>query len=309
MGDVVQSEDRALKKLLYLTAELSFEIVNQIPRSLTPTGVEGTNAYGEKQTPIDFWSNELLVRKLLRSGLVRQVASEELEEVKKSQGGNGEYSVVLDPLDGSSNLSSNNLVGTIIGIYHDKDLPAKGRDLLASLYYLYGPYLECVLAVEDGVHVLIGAGRGKGGERFIGSGEPFKLPSKGTVYGVGGAHEKWTPEVRLWVEQLEQRKMKMRYGGSLVGDFNQVLHAGGFFAYPELTNAPNGKYRLQFESNPVGHITVKAGGKASTGRMQILDIEPNGIDQRVPTSVGNTDLVEEFEKLVQVKKTSPTNLA
>ena len=300
MGDVLESEDRGLRKLLDLTAQLSFQIVDQIPKALTPTGTEGTNIYGEKQTQIDYWSNELLVQKLLRSGLVKQVASEELEEVKKSDK-DGEYSVVLDPLDGSSNLSTDNLVGTIIGIYHDKDLPAKGRDLMASLYYLYGPYLECILATNIGVHSLVGAGRGRGGDRYIGSGEPIKLPDKGTIYGVGGSHEKWTPSMKSFVDQLEKRKLKMRYGGSFVGDYNQVLHGGGFFAYPSLIDAPNGKYRLQFESNPVGFITIKAGGKASDGKMNILDINPTGVDQRVPTYVGNADLVSEYERLMLEK--------
>lgn len=293
MGDIVEAEDRGLRKLLSLTAELCFQIVNQIPRALGTT--EGTNIYGEKQTQIDLWSNQLLVRKLLRSGLVKQVASEELEEVEKS--GNGEYSVVLDPLDGSSNLKSDNLVGTIIGIYHDQELPAKGRDLLASLYYLYGPYMECVFALKTGVHSLIGAGRGRGGDRFIGSGEPYKLPKNGTIYGIGGTREKWIPSVKEFGDELERRKLKLRYGGSFVGDYNQIFHNGGFFAYPALTDAPDGKYRLQFESNPIAFITVKAGGRASTGKMNILDVEPKTVDQRVPTYLGNANLVTEFEQL------------
>lgn len=293
LTNIVESEDQGLRKLLSLTAELSFEIVNKVPHALGST--EGVNIYGEKQTEIDVWANELLVTKLLKSGLVKHVASEELDTVKSAP--KGEFSVVLDPLDGSSNLKSNNLVGTIIGVYHDLELPAKGRNLQAALYYLYGPYLECVLALQSGAYTLVGAASGKGGNRFIGSGEPYKLPGKGTVYGIGGARDKWVAKVKMFVDQLESQKMKMRYGGSFVGDYNQVFHNGGFFAYPELTDAPNGKYRLQFESNPVGYITIKAGGKASTGKMNILDVEPTAIDQRVATYVGNTDLVTEFEKL------------
>ncbi len=272
---------------------MSFEIVNKVPHALGTT--EGVNIYGEKQTQIDVWANDLLVQRLLKSGLVKRVASEELEDVKSSP--KGEYSVVLDPLDGSSNLKSNNLVGTIIGIYHDSELPAKGRNLLASLYYLYGPYLECILALKSGVFTLAGAASGKGGDRFVGTGEPYKLPEKWSVYGIGGTRDKWVPTVKAFVDELERRKLKMRYGGSFVGDYNQVLHNGGFFAYPALTDAPNGKYRLQFESNPVGFITVKAGGKASNGKMSILDVAPTSVDQRVATYLGNKDLVSEFERL------------
>ncbi len=104
--------------------------------------------------------------------------------------------------------------------------------------------------------------------------------------------------MREFVDRLEKSRLKMRYGGSFVGDYNQVLYNGGFFAYPSLLDAPDGKYRLQFESNPVGFITEKAGGKASTGFRSVLDVEPTGIAQRVPTYLGNKDLVAEFEGLV-----------
>jgi len=81
-----------------------------------------------------------------------------------------------------------------------------------------------------------------------------------------------------------------------VGDFNQVLYYGGIFAYPELVDAPTGKLRLQFESNPVAFITEKVGGRGSTGTESILDVEPTSIDQRVPTYVGNTDLINKLEQ-------------
>lgn len=295
LGDVLESEDQALRKLVALLGDLSFQIVAEIPRALGTT--EGVNIYGEPQTQIDVWSNDLLTKRLLKSGLVRQVASEEMEELAETK--HGEFSVVLDPLDGSANIKTNNLVGTIVGVYHDKQLPGKGRDLLASIYFLYGPYVEAVLALRDGVYLSVGAGRGRGSERFLSTGEPHRLPVKGSVYGIGGYREKWTPQTREFVDVLEKRRLKLRYGGSLVGDYNQVLHNGGFFAYPALLDAPEGKYRLQFESNPVGFITEKAGGKASTGRGNVLDLEPRHIAQRVPTYLGNKDLVSEYEGLVR----------
>ncbi len=295
LADVLESEDQALRKLVSLLAELSMEIVAEIPKALGYT--EGVNVYGEPQTQIDVWSNELLTKRLMKSGLVRQVASEEMEDVLTR--GHGEFSVVLDPLDGSSNLKTDNLIGTIVGVYHDKDLPAKGRDLLASIYFLYGPYVEAVMGLQGGVYLGVAAGRGKGAERFLSSGEPHRLPERGSVYGIGGSREKWTPYVREFVDTLEKRKLKLRYGGSFVGDYNQVLHNGGFFSYPSLTDAPDGKYRLQFESNPIGFITERAGGKASMGRGSILDLEPSSISQRVPTYLGNRNLVTEFEGLIR----------
>ncbi|OLD14208.1 MAG: hypothetical protein AUI50_03500 [Crenarchaeota archaeon 13_1_40CM_2_52_14] len=293
LRELLESEDRSLGKLVDLLAELSLRIVREIPRTLGMT--EGVNVYGDQQTELDVWSNGLLTKRLLRSGLVRQVASEEMETVMSAD--HGEYTVALDPLDGSSNIRTNNLMGTIVGIYHDKALPAMGRDLLSAVYFLYGPYVEAVIGTKSGVYLAAPAGRGTGASKFVSNGEPHRLPQKGSVYGIGGSRDKWTEMVREFADRLERRKLKFRYGGSFVGDYNQVLCMGGFFAYPDLLDAPDGKYRLQFESNPIGYITERAGGKASTGKGNILDVEPRSLSQRVPTYLGNRDLVLEFEEL------------
>ncbi len=291
LRDVVAPESKSLFKLVALLSDLSALVQQRIPRALGLSG--GVNVYGEKQMEIDVWSNDLFTKKLLRSGLVRSVASEEMENVAEAK--SGEYSIVLDPLDGSSNLKSNNLLGTIVGVYRDRALPAKGRDLLASMYFLYGPFLQLVLGMPDGVRTFAAVGKGRGATRFFSDGELHKIPSPPTVYGIGGLREKWTPMVRQFVESLEKRKLSLRYGGSFVGDYNQTLSKGGFFAYPELTDAPEGKYRLQFESNPVGFITEKAGGRVSTGKGNILDVEPTSLSQRIPTYLGDPGLVQEFE--------------
>jgi fructose-1,6-bisphosphatase I len=291
LKEVIGTEERSLYKLISLIADLSTLVRERIPKELGFSG--GVNPYGEKQLQIDVWSNDLFTKKLLNSGLVKRIASEEMENVAEARV--GEYSIVLDPLDGSSNLNSNNLLGTIVGVYREKPLPAKGRDLQAAMYFLYGPYHQLVLALQDGVHSFAALGKGTQGASFVSDGLTRQLPKPPTVYGIGGLREKWTPRVREFVKSLETRKLSLRYGGSFVGDYNQVLAKGGFFAYPELTDAPEGKYRLQFESNPVGFITEKAGGRASTGTKNILDIEPTSIVQRVPTYLGDQDLVREFE--------------
>jgi len=293
LRELLETEDRSLAKLVELLADLSLRIVREIPRALGMT--EGVNIYGDQQTELDVWSNGLLTKRLLRSGLVRQVASEEMETVMSAD--HGEYTVALDPLDGSSNVKSNNLMGTIVGIYHDTPLPATGNDLLSALYFLYGPYVEAVVGTKTGVYLASPAGRGTGASKFISTGEPHRLPQKSSVYGIGGSRDKWTLKVREYADRLEKKKLKFRYGGSFVGDYNQVLCSGGFFAYPDLLDAPDGKYRLQFESNPIGYITERAGGKASTGKERILDVEPVSFSQRVPTFLGNKELVSEFEEL------------
>jgi fructose-1,6-bisphosphatase I len=297
LREIIGTEDKSLYKLISLIADLSTLVRDMLPRELGFAG--GTNPYGEKQLKIDVWSNDLFTKKLLKSGLVKRLASEEMEDVAEAKA--GEYSIVLDPLDGSSNLKSNNLLGTIVGVYRAKPLPAKGRDLEAAMYFLYGPYHQLVLALHDGVRSFAALGKGSQGIRFVSDDQVRQLPKPPTVYGIGGLREKWTPRVRGFVESLERRKLSLRYGGSFVGDYNQVLTKGGFFAYPELTDAPEGKYRLQFESNPVGFITEKAGGRASNGTGNILDLEPSNIAQRVPTYLGDQDLVREFESIYQSK--------
>jgi len=297
LKDIIGTEEKSLYKLISLIANLSTLVRDMIPRELGFAG--GTNPYGEKQLQIDVWSNDLFTKKLLKSGLVKRLASEEMEEVAEAK--SGEFSIVLDPLDGSSNLKSNNLLGTIVGVYREKPLPARGRDLQAAMYFLYGPYHQLVLALHDGVRSFVALGKGSQGTRFVSDGLFRQLPKPPTVYGIGGLREKWTPKILQFVESLEKRKLSLRYGGSFVGDYNQVLTKGGFFAYPELTDAPQGKYRLQFESNPVGFITEKARGRASTGTGNILDVEPISITQRVPTYLGDQDLVREFEAIYQSK--------
>jgi fructose-1,6-bisphosphatase I len=195
--------------------------------------------------------------------------------------------------DGSSNVKSNNIFGTILGIFDRKALPAPGRDLFAAGYLIYGPATTLVYATRDGVHEFVQGGVGRPDEFFLIE-ESLRLPPKGKLFGVGGHRDKWVPEVKAFVKELEQELLNLRYGGSFVGDFNQILHYGGFFGYPAQVDKPAGKYRLHFESNPIAFIAEAAGGAGTTGQERLLDVAPTGIDQTVPTYVGNQDLVDRF---------------
>jgi len=296
LGEILRMEDRSLRRLILLIADQSLIIAGELPKTLGET--TRFNVYGEKQGEIDVWSNDLLTKRLAKSRLVKQVASEEIEQPLEMK--HGEFSVTLDPLDGSSNIKSNNLMGTIVGIYRGARLPAKGRDLTAAMYFLYGPYTQAVVALSRGVYIFVASRKVAASRAYLSDGMTHRLPEKGTVYGIGGLKEKWTSKVQNLAQSLERKGLKLRYGGSFVGDFNQVLYYGGVFAYPELVDAPNGKLRLQFESNPVAFITEKAGGKGSTGAGSILDVQPKKIDERVPTYVGNADLINEIEQPIKV---------
>jgi fructose-1,6-bisphosphatase I len=281
--------DRDLSALLAKFAGLVTQIRKELPvrRDATPN----RNIYGEQQLELDVWMNDLFVDASRESRLVAQVASEEMGETKEL--GRARFSVVLDPLDGSSNVKSNNIFGTIFGIFDGARLPARGSDLFAAGYLIYGPATTFVYAAEGKVHEFVQGGGGRPEEFFL-INEDIRLPPKGKLYGIGGHREKWIPEVKAFVGELERELMNLRYGGSFVGDFNQILHYGGFFAYPAQTDKPAGKYRLHFESNPIAFIAEAAGGAGTTGTERLLDIAPKGIDQTVPTYVGNRDLVDRF---------------
>src|SRR2546422_3215528 len=169
--------------------------------------------------------NTLSVDACRGSKLVSQVASEEMGEVKDL--GSGRFSVVLDPLDGSSNVRSNNIFGTILGIFDRKALPARGRDLFAAGYLIYGPATTLVYATRDGVHEFVQGGAGRPDEFFLIE-ESLRLPAKGKLFGVGGHRDKWGPEVKAFVKELEQELLNLRYGGSIPGTLYPHPHFGGF---------------------------------------------------------------------------------
>src|SRR5256886_2958327 len=167
--------------------------------------------------------------------------------------GRGPFPVVRDPHDGSSNVRSNNIFGTILGIFDRKALPARGRDLFAAGYLISGPATTLVYATRDGVHEFVLGGAGRPDEFFLIE-ERLRLPAKGKLFGVGGHRDKWVPEVKAFVKELEQELLNLRYGGSFVGDFNQILHYRGLFRYPAPVDKREGKDRPPFESHPIAFI-------------------------------------------------------
>ncbi len=259
----------------------------------------GDNPSGEAVMAGDLYADELLADALTAVDGVGAYVSEEREEA--TDAGEG-YSVAIDPLDGSSNLRSNNVMGTVVGIY-EGELPATGRDLVAAGYTLLGPITTMVVADDDGVReeVIERDPDGDGGNDNDGGGvsrsvvaEDLTLPSDPTVYGFGGRVPDWTDDFRAYAREVED-ELKLRYGGSMVGDVNQVVTYGGIFAYPALRDAPDGKLRLSFEANPIAYVIERMGGASSDGDGSILDVEPEGLHDRVPLYVGNEALVDRIE--------------
>ena len=244
------------------------------------------NPSGERQLAADEYADELLERRLLALDSVASYATEERAGVTESDGGT--YHVACDPLEGSSNLRSNNAMGTIVGVY-DEPLPASGRSLVASAFVLFGPITTMVTAREETATESVI----EDGERRIVT-EDLRVPEDPTVYGFGGRVPDWSAAFTEFARDIEQT-LKLRYGGAMIGDVNQVLTYGGLFAYPALDGAPEGKLRLQFEGNPIAFIVETAGGRSSDGSRSLLDVPADGLHQRVPVHLGNETLVDRLE--------------
>jgi len=254
------------------------------------------NPTGDRQLAADVYADELLEERLLDTAGVTGYASEEREGVVAAgDGARGEtvdgraLHVACDPLDGSSNLLSNNGMGTIVGVY-DEPLPAGGNALLAAGYVLYGPITTMVWARDGAVTEYLL----EGGEREVLT-EDVTLPAEPTVYGFGGRVPDWPAGFAALVEDVEGDRLKLRYGGAMVADVNQVLTYGGLFGYPMLVDAPAGKLRLQFEGHPMAAVLEAAGGASSDGTASLLAKTPETLHERSPVFVGNAGLVERLE--------------
>ncbi len=291
LEDSIGWMDEALQKAILTIAHLSADMRYEFPEKRGATTTK--NIYGETQQKLDVWADKILTEALLNTGSVRAVISEERENPTT---GPGEYVITMDPLDGSSNIKSNNIFGTIIGIHKEKELLVPGKKQIAALYVLYGPITSIVMATEDGVCEYDYEERKRS---YYLSREGITLPEEGKIYSVGGGNEGWSSPFSSFVDSLVERHLKLRYGGAFVGDVNQVLNYGGIFCYPETAKKPQGKLRLVIECNPMAFIMTKAGGAASNGHGDILKIKPREITERTPVYLGNKDLVGELERALR----------
>jgi fructose-1,6-bisphosphatase I len=253
---------------------------------------EAENPTGDRQLAADVYADELIEERLLAIEEVAAYASEEREGVTTADatdGDRGTYHVACDPLDGSSNLQSNNGMGTIVGVY-DEPLPAPGDALVAAGYVLYGPITTMVEARDGTVTEYLV----EDGTREVLTGD-VTLPTDPVVYGFGGRVPDWTDAFRAFVDEVEADRLKLRYGGAMVADVNQVLTYGGIFGYPMLADAPAGKLRLQFEGHPIAHVIETAGGASSDGQRSLLECDPGQLHERTPVFVGSEGLIDRLE--------------
>jgi fructose-1,6-bisphosphatase I len=290
-----QNIDRDLVRLICEISDASKYIINAIRTG--DLGVAGTsNLYGEEQLALDVLSDRILQKRMEFSGVVANMVSEETPEiVSVTEPSNRRYSVLFDPLDGSSLVDVNLAVGTIVSIYEGESVLQPGRNQVAAMYILYGPRTTMVLSYGDGVHEF---GMNQLMEYDLVQ-ENIQMSGPARVYAPGGLRSKYTAGIEKFVQHLEKTGVKLRYSGGFVPDINQVLmKRGGLFMYPHLTDAPQGKLRTLFELNPMAYLIEQAGGAASNGKQPILDVIPQSIEERAPIFIGSKAEVALAEKFI-----------
>lgn len=305
----------ALLSAIKLGAKIIHRDINKagLVDILGTSGAE--NVQGEVQMKLDLYANEKLKAAMKARGEIAGIASEEEDEIVIFEGEraeNAKYVILMDPLDGSSNIDVNVSVGTIFSIYRrtttlgqsvtEADFLQPGNRQVAAGYVVYGSSTMLVYTTGVGVHAFtydpsLGV--------FCLSHEKVRYPATGSMYSINeGNYIKFPLGVKKYIKYCQEqdeatlRPYTSRYIGSLVADFHRNLLKGGIYIYPSTATHPNGKLRLLYECNPMAFLAEQAGGKASDGKNRILDIIPQKLHERAPFFVGNSSMVEDAERFI-----------
>jgi fructose-1,6-bisphosphatase I len=273
------------------------------------------NIQGENQQKLDVYANQVFIQTLINRNIVCGIASEEEDDFitinSQDENHQNKYVVLIDPLDGSSNIDVNVSVGTIFSIYRRitpvgtpvtlKDFLQKGNQQVAAGYVIYGTSTMIVYTTGAGVN---GFTLNPAIGTFYLSHPNMEFPKDGKIYSVNEGNYIHFPQgVKNYIKycQMEEgdRPYTSRYIGSLVSDFHRNMIKGGIYLYPKSSQNEAGKLRLLYECNPMAFIAEQAGGKASDGFTRILDIEPTELHQRVPFFCGSKNMVEKAEEFMQ----------
>ena len=277
------------------------------------------NVQGEEQMKLDVFANDIFIDALSHREIVCGIASEENEDFIEIKGNENNahmnnYVVLIDPLDGSSNVDVNVSVGTIFSIYRRvtpagtpvkiEDFLQKGVNQVAAGYVIYGSSTMLVYTTGNGVN---GFTLDPSVGTYFLSHPNMTYPKTGKIYSVNeGNYAKFPQGVKEYIKYCQEeegnRPYTSRYIGSLVADFHRNMIKGGIYIYPSYAHAPNGKLRLLYECNPMAFLTEQAGAKATNGFQRILEIEPTSLHQRVPFFCGSVEMVEKAEEFMAKHK-------
>lgn len=276
------------------------------------TGSE--NVHGERVTKLDDYANRVMYEILGRSGHVCVMGSEEEHNIIPIPPGYpfGKYAFLFDPLDGSTNIDANVTIGTIFSVHKRvtsagpgklEDCLQPGYKQVCAGYVLYGSSTMFVYTAGNGVH---GFTYDPSCGEFLLSHEAIQIPQRGKYYSVNeGNYQSWQDNVRRYVDYLKNtdsatgRPYGLRYIGSLVADVHRTLLYGGIFLYPGSVKKPSGKLRLLYEASPLAMVVQQAGGRATDGKQDILDIQPTELHQRTPLIIGSPEEMDLSDKFLK----------
>ncbi len=269
-----------MNEIIKAIEEASIEI-----KELIETGDTGKsdqeNSTGDTQLKLDIASDEIIERIFRQIPNVKAIVSEEQESVIDLNA-NGEYLIAYDPLDGSSLVDVNLSVGSIYGIYKNE---FNAKNIVASVYVVFGPRVEMVVATDDvKMYRLL-----NGKFEFI---QNIKLNEKGKLNAPGSTQNCWAPFHKQLIDDIFNDGYRLRYSGGMVPDLHQILlKGGGLFSYPGTLDRPKGKLRQLFEVFPFALAYEKAGGQAVDGQKRVLEVETTHIHDTTPCFFGsNTEI-------------------
>ena len=280
------------------------------------TGAAGdTNIQGEDQQKLDVYANDTFIRTITDRNIVCGIASEEEDDFvtinSQDEKHQNKYVVLIDPLDGSSNIDVNVSVGTIFSIFRrvtkagtpvqKEDFLQSGNKQVAAGYIVYGTSTMIVYSTGHGVN---GFTLNPAIGTYYLSHPNMQFPEDGAIYSVNDGNYVHFPQgvkdyIKYCQKEEQDRPYTSRYIGSLVSDFHRNMIKGGIYMYPNTSKDPNGKLRLLYECNPMAYIAEQSGGKASDGYTRILDIKPTELHQRVAFFCGSKNMVTKAESFMK----------
>ena len=278
---------------------------------------ESENVQGEVQKKLDIIANEVLIEANEWGGHLAAMASEEMDSIYlvPNRYPQGEYLLLFDPLDGSSNIDVNVSIGTIFSVLKkpegspgvtEQDFLQAGAQQVAAGYCVYGPQTTLVLTVGNGVHMFT-LDREAGS--FVLTQSDVMIPEDTKEFAINMSNMRhWAPPVRRYIDEClagdegpRGKNFNMRWIASMVADVHRILTRGGVFMYPWDKREPEkpGKLRLMYEANPMAFLVEQAGGAATNGQQRILDVEPTKLHQRVSVILGSKNEVERVTRYHQ----------
>ena len=297
----------SLNKVILDISNAAIKISNSIRNNnkLESKKETSQNADGDKQKPLDIFADECVFESINNSSVAAYCSEEQdgMTTIDK----NGKYLIFCDPLDGSSNIGNNISIGTIFSIlpfYNgsiENSLKQNGNSQLCAGFFVYGPQTTLILSLGKGVHSFYFDNKNS---QFNILNPNIIIPKSTSEFSINSSYRRyWNDKVKNYIKNCEdgsdgirEKNFNMRWVGSLVADASRIFERGGIFLYPQDKREKNksGRLRLTYEANPISFLISQAGGKATNGSIDILNVEVNEIHQRVPFIFGSEEEVDIF---------------